>query len=221
MKQEIPEIWPTRRAADEARHLASCLVCREHLRPASDQKLYAVKNSRTRQFVHVLVNGESLESKLGWSREEILYSFLLEDGAPKGPPMNEEVKVKLREANKKRREEKKLKRQVRANTPARLVAGDQGKEGQKMPTKKKLKASKAGKSKKPARTSGGLESQLPNEFVRRYKGKDYKIEKIADGWQVNGSKTMTIHEAKCFILAQHGSPDKKWTTSIFFKAAAA
>ena len=215
MKQKIPEIWPTRRTADEARHLESCTVCREKLRPANDQKLYAVKNSRTRQFVHVLVNGESLESKLGWSRGEILYSMLIEDGAPKGPPMSEETKAKLREAGEKRRAESKLKRLVRANTPARLVeGGEKESEVRDMATKKKAKTAK--KPKKGAHAGGGFEARLPSEFVRRYKGVDYKVVKVGDGWQVNGSKTMTIHEVKDFILAQHKSAGKDWTAGVFF-----
>ena len=110
MKQEIPETWTARKTNDELRHLKSCQVCREKLRPREDQKLYAVKNARTREFIHVFVNGESLEDTLGWPKEEILYAILKADGAPKGPPMSEEVKVKLRDANKKRREENELKR---------------------------------------------------------------------------------------------------------------
>lgn len=221
LKQEILEIWTVRKAADEARHLASCAICRERLRPANDQKLYAVKNARTRQFVHVLVNGESLESKLGWPRDEILYSMLIEDSFPKGPPMSDEVKAKLREANEKRRVENELKRLVRANTPARPAEGEQEEKEETMARKKKARM----KKRKPDATAKstkslkgvGFEAQLPTEFVRRYKGVDYKVAKVGDGWQVDGSKTMTIHEAKVFILAKHGSPDKKWTTSIFFR----
>ena len=122
---KIDSNWPAREAADRVRHLTACAVCRDHLRPREDQKLYGVKNARTRQFVHVLVNGESLESKLGWSRAEILYSIMLEDGTPKGPLMSEEVKAKLREASEKRKAENKLKRLVRANTPARLAEGEE------------------------------------------------------------------------------------------------
>lgn len=142
MKQEILETWTARKAADEARHLASCAVCRNSFRPATDEKLYAVKNSRTREFVHILVNGESLESKLGWSHDEILYSMLIEDGAPKGPTMTKEVKARLREASEKRKTENKLKRLVRANTPARLVEGEQE---ETMTRKSKKKKSKGGR----------------------------------------------------------------------------
>ena len=123
MKQGILEIWSARKTSDKARHLAACAVCRERLRPGPDQKLYGIKNARTRQFVHVVVNGESLESGLGWPREEILYSLLIEDGAPKGLPMTEETKAKLREASEKQKAENKLKHLVRANTPARAEGG--------------------------------------------------------------------------------------------------
>lgn len=119
MKQQIPDTWTIRKVADEARHLESCAVCRNRLRPSANQKLYAVKNARTRQFIHVLVNGESLESKLGWPKDDILYSILLEDGASKSPPMSEELRARLREATEKRKAENKLKRLVRANTPSR------------------------------------------------------------------------------------------------------
>ena len=215
MKQEIPETWISRKAADEARHLVACQVCRERLRPASDQKLYAVKNSRTRQFVHVLVNGESLESKLGWSRSEILYSMLIEDGAPKGPPMTEEVKAKLREASEKRKAENKLKRLVRANTPARPVEGEKKEsEEQEMATKKKAKTAK--KPKKGAHAGGGFEARLPSEFVRRYKGVDYKVVKVGDGWQVDGGKITTIHEAMVQIVEKHQPINKDWRASGFF-----
>ena len=137
-REQLAESWTARKTDDEARHLASCIVCREKLRPASDQKLYAVKNARTRQLVHVLINGESLENKLGWPRGEILYSMLIKNGASKGPPMSEEVKAKLREAREKRKAENKLKRLVRANTPARPVEGEQeDRKENAMATKKK------------------------------------------------------------------------------------
>ena len=218
MDQETPGTWTTREIADKIRHLTSCLVCRERLRPASDQKLYAVKNARTRQFVHILVNGESLESKLGWSRDEILYSMLIEDGAPKGPLMSEEVKAKLREASEKRKAENKLKRLVRANTPARPVEGEEKEsEVREMPTKKKAKTAKtAKKPKKAARAGGGFEARLPSEFVRRYKGVDYKVVKVGDGWQVDGGKITTIHEAMVQIVEKHQPINKDWRASGFF-----
>ena len=224
-KQQTDETdtFAARKLADETRHLESCNVCREKLRPREDQKLYAVKNGRTRQFLHVLVNGKSLEDTLGWPKGEILYAILKEDGAPKGSPMSEEVKVKLREAAEKRKADNELKRMVRANTPARLVEGGEEKKGEReMKTKKKAKV-KAKRKKTTATATivrslkeGGFETQLPNEFFRKYKGVDYKVAKIGDGWQVNGGKTMTIHEAKDFILAQHKSAGKDWTAGVFF-----
>ena len=116
----IPEIWTARNATDESRHSAACRVCREGLRPYGDQKLYGVKNARTREFVHVLVNDESPESKLGWPREEVLYSIMLENGSRKGLPMPEETKKKLKEVNQLRRSL----RRTPANTPARPVEGE-------------------------------------------------------------------------------------------------
>lgn len=221
-KQQTEETntFVARMKADETRHLESCAVCRNKLSPDRSQKLYAVKNARTRQFVHVLVNGKSLEDTIGWPRQEILYAILQQDGAPKGPPMSEEVKAKLRENGEKKKEEKKLMRLVRANTPARLVEGEQEeKEEKTMATKKKARA----KKRKPDATvkltkslKGGFEAQLPTEFIRRYKGVDHKVAKVGDGWQVDGSKTMTIHEVKDFILAQHKSAGTDWTAGVFF-----
>lgn len=97
------ETFAERERADRARHLERCAVCRNKLRPAIDQRLYGVKNARTREFVHVLVNGESLESKLGWPREEILYAMLVEDGATRPPAMSEEVKARLRQVQAERK----------------------------------------------------------------------------------------------------------------------
>lgn len=218
---ETKTTWTARQADDEARHLAACAVCRNHLRPRMDQKLYAVKNARTRQFVHILVNGKSLEDTLGWPKGEILYAILRQDGAPKGPPMSEEVKMLLRENGEKKKTENKLKRLVRTNTPARLVEREQEKREKKtMATKKKAKVKK-GKpdaTVKPTKSlkGGGFEAQLPAEFIRRYKGVNYKVARVGNGWQVNDGKTQTIHEAKEFILSQHGKADKAWTTSVFF-----
>lgn len=128
MKSEISETWTIKKTADEVKHLTACNVCRERLRPREDQKLYAVKNARTRQFVHVLINGRSLEDTIGWPKNEILYSLLLEDGAAKGPPMTEEIKERLRVAAA----ERKLKKSLRANTPARLAEGEQESEDHNM-----------------------------------------------------------------------------------------
>ena len=124
MKQQIAGTWTAREDADRARHSAACAVCREKLKPAEGQRLYAAKNARTREYVHVLVNGEPLEGKLGWLREEILYSIMLEDGAAKGPPMSEETKRKLRKLSQLRRSL----RRAPANAPARYVEGEEKKE---------------------------------------------------------------------------------------------
>lgn len=96
------ETFAERERVDRARHLERCAACRNKLRPAIDERLYAVKNARTREFVHVLVNGESLESKLGWPREEILYAMLVENGAAK-TPMSEETKARLRQIQAERK----------------------------------------------------------------------------------------------------------------------
>mgnify|MGYP001607476679 CR=1 FL=1 len=136
MNQQIPETWTAREVTDRARHLATCRVCSDKLRPAEDQKLYAAKNARTREFVHVLVNGESLEDKLGWPRGEILYSIMLEDGAAKGPRMSEETKRKLRELDQLRRSL----RRVPANAPARHAEGEE--ETAVAKKKKKIKRTK-------------------------------------------------------------------------------
>lgn len=138
MKQQIAGTWTAREDADRARHSAACAVCREKLKPAEGQRLYAAKNARTREYVHVLVNGEPLEEKLDWPREEILYSIMLEDGADKGPPMNEETKRRLRELGQLRRSL----RRAPANAPARHAEGE--KEREESVAKKKTK-SKAGR----------------------------------------------------------------------------
>ena len=133
----ISKTWAARRSNDEARHLTRCAVCREKLKPAEDQKLYAVKNARTREFVHALVNGEPLEEKLGWPRGEILYSIMLEDGATKEPPMSEETKRKLRELSQLRRSL----RRAPANAPARPAEGEERTAVAKK--KKKIKRAKS------------------------------------------------------------------------------
>ena len=96
------ETFAERERADRARHLERCMVCRNKLRCDRDHRLYAVKNARTREFIHVLVNGESPESKLGWPRDEILYAMLVENGATR-PTMSEETKARLRQIRAERK----------------------------------------------------------------------------------------------------------------------
>lgn len=208
MEQGILETWTARKAADETRHSAACIVCREHLRPANDQKLYAVKNARTREFVHVLVNGESLESKLGWSRDEILYSMLIEDGVPKGPPMTDEVKARLREAGEKRKAEDKLKRLVRANTPARPAEGEQ-EETMTRKSKKKKNGSKADairKLREKRSHTGSLRSKadafLPARFTRKHGGEDHVFERAGDGWKLDGKGPMPLRRAMAELMGE-------------------
>ena len=83
-----------------------------------------------------------------------------------------------------------------------------------MPTKKKAKTAK--KPKKAARAGGSFEARLPSEFVRRYKGVDYKVVKVGDGWQVDGGKITTIHEAMVQIVEKHRPINKDWRASGFF-----
>ena len=197
----VSEIWTTRNATDKARHSSACIVCREGLRPYGDQKLYGVKNARTREFVHVLVNGESLESKLGWPREEVLYSIMLEDGSRKGPPMPEETK-RIEVKEKKLKEVNQLRRSLRrtpANTPARPAEGEIKEEA--MAKKKLKKAVKVAETRR-AGSSGKADAFLPAKFVRVHGGKDHVFERIGDGWKLDGDGPMPLRRAMAKLMGE-------------------
>lgn len=203
------DIFTARYAADKALHVVGCAVCRDDLRPDKTQRLYAVKNSRTREFVHVLVNGKNLEDTLGWPKNEILYAILKTDGTSKGPPMSEEVKARLRENGEKKKAENKLKRLVRANTPARLVEGEQEKkEGQPMATKKKMRKAGGAKTVKKmtkARSNSGADAFLPARFVRKHSGEDHVFERDGDGWKLDGDGPMPLRYAMAKLMGANAA----------------
>jgi len=194
-REPILEIWTARNATDKARHSAACRVCREGLRPYGDQKLYGVKNARTREFVHVLVNDESPESELGWPREEVLYLIMLENGSRKGPPMPEETKKKLKEVNQLRRSL----RRTPANTPARPAEGEIKEEA--MAKKKLKKAVKVAETRR-AGSSGKADAFLPAKFVRVHGGKDHVFERIGDGWKLDGDGPMPLRRAMAKLMGE-------------------
>lgn len=204
------ETFAERERIDRARHLERCAVCRNKLRCDRDHRLYAVKNARTREFIHVLVNGESLESKLGWPREEILYSMLVENGATKAPPMSEDTKDRLRIAAA----ERKLKKSLRADTPARPEEG--GEKGEPMASKKAKKTrAKKPQAAKP-RAKNGADKFLPDRFVRAHGGKDHTFERTDGGWRLDGGEPVPLRRAMAELM---GEANAKATSFVrYFRA---
>lgn len=108
--------WKEREERDRTTHDANCRVCRMAIDPG-DSDLYAVKNKRTREFVHVIADStEDAIAQSGWSERDVQYTMgiVLQHSRKK---MSVETKAELKQRNKQKRVDKataraRLKREV-------------------------------------------------------------------------------------------------------------
>lgn len=108
-----------REAHDEAEHEKRCSVCRNGDRPEPKQFLFALKNDRTGEFLHVIASSrEEAAKKLGWPLVDLKYAMLMESG-DKRQVMSEETKAQLKSLQEERRALRKVrpKAEGKSKTP--------------------------------------------------------------------------------------------------------
>lgn len=97
--------WDKRVQLDLAVHEERCADCRDPQKLRPGEKRFAVKNTLTREFLHVVaLDSDAAKRALGWPLDVgVCWAMIVEDAERTGAAMSEETKQRLREINLARR----------------------------------------------------------------------------------------------------------------------